>query len=140
LRELLHRVLVERTQPGDLLAAEEHVLDDVEVLGERKILVHDLDPEQRGVPRPADAPVPTLEDQLARVDAIDAADAFDQRRLARPVVADEGGHLPRVRGEVHGRQHMDRTERLFDPPQLQRGSGRHVVSPALTGRYEVTGS
>jgi hypothetical protein len=125
LRQPLHRVLVERAQPGDLLAAEEHVLDDVEVVAESEILVHDLDPEQRGVPWPVHAPGRTVDDQLALVDAIDAADAFHQRRLSCPVVANEGGHLPRVRGDVHGRQHMDRTERFVDAPQIQRGNGGH---------------
>ena len=34
-----------------LLAAEEHVLDDVEVVAEREVLVDDLDPELGGVLR-----------------------------------------------------------------------------------------
>jgi hypothetical protein len=97
-------------QLGDLLAPEKHVVDDVEVVAQREILVHDLDAEQRGVPWPVDAPGGPVKDQLARVDAMDTADAFDQRRLARPVVADEGGHLSRLGDEVHRRQHMHRTE------------------------------
>ena len=41
----LHRRLVEPPQAVDLLAPEVHVLHDVEVVGEREVLVDDLDPE-----------------------------------------------------------------------------------------------
>jgi hypothetical protein len=39
-------------QRPELLAPEVHVLDDVEVVGEREVLVDDLDAEGRGVLRP----------------------------------------------------------------------------------------
>ena len=59
-RPLLHRRLVEPEERVVLLAAEEHVLDDVEVVAEREILVDDLDPEPGRVLRAVDR------DRLAR--------------------------------------------------------------------------
>src|SRR4051794_38109183 len=47
---LLHRVLVQQ-HAGARLAPEEHVLDDVEVVAQRQVLVDDLDAEIRGVLR-----------------------------------------------------------------------------------------
>ena len=51
-----------------LLAAEEHVLDDVEVVGQREVLVHDLDAQLGGVLRAVDLDRLALEEDLARVD------------------------------------------------------------------------
>ena len=51
--ERLHARLVERLNRW-LLAAEEHVLDDVQVVAEREVLVDDLDAERRGVLRARD--------------------------------------------------------------------------------------
>ena len=47
----LHLGLFEQLEDVVCLAAQEHVLDDVEVVAEREILVHDLDAEPRGVLR-----------------------------------------------------------------------------------------
>ena len=52
---LLHRRLLEPEEDVPDLAAEVHVLDDVEVVAEREVLVHDLDPELGRVLRPVDA-------------------------------------------------------------------------------------
>ena len=51
-RPLLHVDLVEPAEPVELLTAQEHVLDDVQVVGEREVLVDDLD--ARAGPRPWD--------------------------------------------------------------------------------------
>ena len=53
-RASLHLGLVERVQRLELLAPEEHVLDDVEVVGEGEVLVDDLDAEVRGLARVVD--------------------------------------------------------------------------------------
>ena len=82
------------------LAAEVHVLDDVEVVAEREILVDDLDPEPRGVLRPVDVHLLALEQDLAAVGGMRAGDALDERRLARAVVADERHHLAAPHLEV----------------------------------------
>ena len=93
----LHRGLVELAHPVDQLAAEVHVLDDVQVVAQREVLVDDLDAEVRRVLRAVDAHRLALEADLPAVDRVDARDALDQRRLARAVVADEGHHLARGR-------------------------------------------
>ena len=54
-RALLHRRLLEPEEDVPDLPAEVHVLDDVEVVAEREVLVHDLDPEIDRVLRPVDA-------------------------------------------------------------------------------------
>ena len=93
----LHRRLLQPLEPVVRLAAEVHVLDDVEVVAEREILVDDLDPELRRVLRPVDVDRLAVEEDLAGVHRVDAGDALDQRRLAGAVVADERHHLA-VRG------------------------------------------
>ena len=50
----LHHRLLQPLEDVVRLAAEVHVLDDVEVVAEREVLVDDLDPELGGVLRPVD--------------------------------------------------------------------------------------
>ncbi len=97
------------------LASEVHVLDDVEVVAEREVLVDDLDPEPSGVLRAVDGDGLAFEDDLALVVAVDACDALDQRRLAGAVVADERHHLSRASIEVDVGQRLHGAERLRDP-------------------------
>ena len=106
------------------LAPEVHVLDDVEVVAEREILVDDLDPELRRVLRAGDVTRLALEEDLAGVDRVDAGDRLDQRRLAGAVVADERHHLALAHLEVDVAQRLDGAERLRDPAELEcRGVG-----------------
>ena len=67
------------------LAPEVHVLDDVEVVAEREVLVDDLDAEARRVLRAVDRDRLALEEDLAAVERVDAGDALDERRLAAPL-------------------------------------------------------
>ena len=67
------------------LASEEHVLDDVEVVAQREILVDGLDPERGRVTRRADAHRLALPQDLAGVGRVDPGDALDQHRLAAPL-------------------------------------------------------
>ena len=137
-----------RTTRCGPLAPEEHVGDDVEVVGEREVLVHDLDPEPGGVARAVDVDALALEAHLAFVERVDADDALDQRRLAGAVVADEGHDLAAADLEVDPVERLDGAERLRDAlaleerrvshrPPLGRGGGdaRGVPSrPALAGQ------
>ena len=68
-RVLLHHRLLETVEPVVLLAAEVHVLDDVEVVAEREVLVDDLDPELGRVLRARDVDGLALEEDLAAVEA-----------------------------------------------------------------------
>ena len=112
---MLHRRLVQDLEAIDL-ATEEHVLHDVEVVAERKILVHDLDPEPRRVLRRVYGDLAPLEDHLAAVRPVCAGDALDERRLAGAVVADERHDLARPDVEIDLRQSLHRAERLGDVP------------------------
>ena len=116
----LHRRLVE--QPvAERLVAEEHVLDDVQVVAQREVLVDRRDARAprrpgargggRGVPShrispPSGRPQP--------------GDGLDQRRLAGAVVADERRDLARRDLEVDVGQRPHRAERLGDPAQLEQ--------------------
>ena len=78
------------------LAAEEHVLDDVEVVAQREVLVDDLDPERVAVARAGHRDRLLLEGVLALVEGVDAGDPLDQGALAGTVVADQGGDPARM--------------------------------------------
>ncbi len=94
------------------LPAEEHVLDDVEVVAQGEVLVDDLDAEGGGVARAGDVAGPAVDGDGAAVDAVDPGDAFDQRRLAGAVVTDEGAHLAGVDGEIDLGEDFDGAEAL----------------------------
>ena len=119
------------TMPPGALPAEEHVLDDVEVVAEREVLVHDLDAESGGVAGAVDRDRLAVEEVLARVDRVDAADALDERRLAGAVVADERGHLAGpVDVEVDVVEHLHRAEALVDARAVPAGVWRsRAVAP-----------
>ncbi len=118
-RVLLHRRLGQDLRATDL-TAEIHVLDDVEVVAEREILVDDLDPEPGSVLRPVDVHLFPLEQDPAAVSGVSAGDALDERRLAGAVVADERHHLAGADLEVHVYEGLDRTEGLGDVAQLEK--------------------
>ena len=124
-------------QPVVRLAAEVHVLDDVEVVAEREILVDDLDPELGRVLRAVDRDPLAVEEDLAAVDRVDAGDALDQRRLAGAVVADERHDLAVAHLEVDVVERLHRAEVLRDAAQLERrgGGGAHArFLPRLRAR------
>lgn len=97
--QLLHLAVVEQP-PSGYLASEEHVLDDVEVVAQRQVLVHDLDSERRSILGALDVHGPTLEMQLARIGLVDTHGRLDQHRLAGTVVADERCDLARIHAEI----------------------------------------
>ena len=114
------------------LPAEEHVLDDVQVVAEREVLVDDLDAERGRVARAVDRHRLALEEEVARVDRVDPADALDQGGLAGAVVTDERGDLAGVRGEVDARRTCTGPKLLFRFADFQQGC-RHVAVPHSTG-------
>jgi hypothetical protein len=101
------------------LAAQEHVLRDVEVVGQGEVLVDELDAERRRIPRVVQRDRVALEAELAAVDGVDTRDALDEGRLARAVVADQRGHLAGIDVEVHVVEHVDGTEALVQLRDLQ---------------------
>ena len=124
---LLHRDLVEDGRLA-LLAAEEHVVHDVEVVAQREVLVHDLDPQGVGLLGVVDVGGLALEEVITRVEGVDPGDALDQGALACAVVTDEGGHLSGVHRQVHSTQDMHGPEALVDGLELQQGGIGHGVT------------
>ena len=113
----LHAALVEGAELR-LLAAEEHVLHDVEVVAQREVLVHDLDAEARRIARGVQGDRLAVEADVALVVGLHAGETLDEGRLAGAVVADEGGDLAGVGLEVDALQDADRAEALDDPVQF----------------------
>ena len=136
----LHGLLVEQDVAG-ALAAQEQVLDDVEVVAQGQVLVHGLDAERgrvagvrmwTGLPSQQDLPA---------VGGVDAADALDEHRLAGAVVAGQGGDLPGRHDQVDVGQGLHRAEVLVQAAQLEQwrrpsGSSAAVltVAPSPCGR------
>ena len=87
-----------RRRNATRLAAQEHVLDDVEVVAQREVLVDDLDARAR--PRPSGPWIvtgsPSKRTSPSSI-GIDPRDALDERGLARAVVADQRHDLARRR-------------------------------------------
>src|SRR5690606_11331117 len=130
-RLALHLAFVEG-DAAHLLAAEEHVLHDVEVVAQREVLVHDLDAEVRGVARRVQVDDLALEAHLAAVVGLHTGDSLDEGRLAGTVVADERGDLAGVRLEVDALQHADGAEALHDAGEFDEG--RIHRAPSFLGR------
>ena len=103
--------------------SEEHVLDDVEVVGQGKVLVHGLDAELRRLPGRADLDWVPLPQDLSGVGGVDAGNGLDRHRLARAVVADERRHLTGGHVEVDLGEGPDGPERFADPAQAQERFG-----------------
>jgi hypothetical protein len=112
-RRGLHRLLVEQEVPG-LLPPEEHVLHDVEVVGEGEVLVHGLDAELGRVAGGVEALRLPLPEDLAGIRGVDARDDANHHRLSRPVVTDERGDTGGD-DDVDVVQRVDGAESLVDP-------------------------
>ena len=105
------------------LAAEEDVGPDVEVVGEREVLVDRLDPDAARVHRAGELNLFAVEDDLAVFRRVNTGDAFDQRRLARAVVAEQTHHLAARDVETHV---VDGDEAAEDFCQVADGEQRLV--------------
>src|SRR5579862_8007771 len=116
----LHRVLVEQAA-AQLFPAEEHVLDDVQVVGQRQVLVHGLDPQRGGVPGAPDVDRLPIEEDLAMIRLMRAGDRAGKHRLPGPVVPAETGHLAGGQVQVHSVERLHRPEVLVNASQLQQG-------------------
>src|SRR5215472_4163187 len=116
----LHRVLVEQAA-AQALPAEEHVLDDVQVVGQRQILVDGLDPQRGGVPGTPNMHRSAFEVDLTMVRLVHAGDSAGEHRLPGTVVPTQAGHLARGQVQVHPVERLHRPEVLLDAPHLQQG-------------------
>ncbi len=132
-RLLAHFLVIERLdeppQAARLdLAAEENVCADVEIVGERQVLVDRLDPDAARVHRARELDWLAVEDDLAVFRRMDAGDAFDEGRLARAVVAEQAHHLAACDVEAHV---VDRDESAEDFCQVADGEQglAHCAAP-----------
>ena len=113
----LHRHVVEAQWTN--LLAEEQVLDDVEVLAEGEVLEHGGDAQVVGGCRTGDRHLLGGERDRSRVGRVDAGQDLGQRRLAGPVVADEGDDLTGGDVEVDLGEGGDSAEGLGDRAQFE---------------------
>ena len=102
------------------LAAEEQVLGDVAVIGEGEILVHGGDAGRLGRRRGREPDLLATQGEVAAIGLDGTTQHLDERRLARPVVADDGGH---------------RAARKLDGDVAHRGDAA-VVLPQAVGRKQ----
>ena len=119
-----HGRLVQEAVPEPLVA-EEHVLDDVQVVAQREILVDRRDAEILGVLRPVETYGFALPEDLALAGLPQSGNGLDRHRLAGAVVARERGDLSGRHLEVDLVEGLDGAEHLAHAPQLQQ---RHILS------------
>ena len=91
------------------------MLDDVQVVRQREVLVHDLDAEPGRLTGTVDPHTVAFEANLTLVERVDPGDPLDQRGLAGAVVADERHDLTAADLEVDVVQRLHRPEGLRDP-------------------------
>ena len=89
---------------------------------ERDLLRDRRDARVEGVPRRMERDEPALDEQLALVGSVHAADHLGERRLARPVLADEAVDVPRSHDDRDVLQRLDTAEPLRDPAGLDEGA------------------
>ena len=115
---------------------EEHVLDDVQVVTEREVLVHGRDSEIVGFAWRADVDFFALPKHLTATRRVDPRDCLDQRRLASAVVANECGDFSRGNIKVTVAKCLDRTKVLRERPQTQQRRLVQNRSPRVTFRLK----
>ena len=98
----LHGGLVEQSV-AQLLVAEEHVLDDVEVVAQRQVLIDGRDPVRLGVARAVEVDRLALPEDLPLVGLPEPEMVLISDGLAGAVVAGERGDLAGRNGEVRRR-------------------------------------
>src|SRR5713101_3069374 len=113
----LHLVLVERPAAEEL-PAQEHVLDDVEVVAQGEVLVDGLDSEPACIACAADVDRLALPEDLTVVGHVHAGDALGENRFAGSVVSAKGGHLSRRQVEVDCIERLHGTEVLLEASHL----------------------
>jgi hypothetical protein len=93
-------------------AGQAHVLRHRQVRHERRVLEHGREPDSRGLRRRMDAHGLSVHRDGARVAGDHAREQLHERRLARPVRAEERVHLARIDDEVGRAERGDRAVAL----------------------------
>jgi hypothetical protein len=119
-----HRLVVkeeERTKLALKLASEENVCRSRQIVGEREILVDDLDAHGARIDRPMEMHGVAFEAKISMARRKVSGDDLNERRLACAVVAHQADHLTREDLHVHAMERANCTEFLADSIQLQHG-------------------
>ena len=119
--------------PGDLAPGEE-VVGRPQVVEEREILVDGLDAELARVRRGVDRHLLAVHADHTAVEAVDAVQALDQRRLAGAVVAEQRHHLASEDVEVDVFERRDRAEALARTAHAQHRAAAHACLAACATR------
>ena len=127
----VHRREVDAPPGAKRLAADEDVLDDREVGEERRLLVDHRDPGVASVGRAAQRDLDPVDEQLPAVRRVHAGEDLHERRLAGPVLADEGMSLARVEVDRDVVEGADRAESLRRVLEREDGQRRRRRQPAL---------
>ena len=125
-------------QPGrerDLAAAVE-VLRRRQIVEEREVLIDRLDPGAARGRRRMDGGRRAVEKDLAFVERVDAADAFDQRRLAGAVVSEQGEHFAAIGLEADVLERVHRAEALL---RVADRENRGSSAPGSLGPRRLNG-
>ena len=112
----------ERDRPVNLLAAQREVVVDGQFVDQGKVLVNGVDAFRACVVDAFWGVRLTVQEHLARVLPLKAAEDLDQSRLAGPVVAEQAQHLALAQVQVDVAQGGHRPEALGDVLDAQ-----HVV-------------
>ncbi|MGX1250661.1 hypothetical protein RKD48_003172 [Streptomyces ambofaciens] len=105
----------------ELLAAEDHVLQDREVVGEHEVLVDHADAAHDGVGGRGEGHLLAVDRDGALVRLLHAVEDLHQGRLAGAVLADEGVDGALADGEVDVVVGHDSGEALGDPGEFDGG-------------------
>lgn len=101
------------------LAAEEYVGGGRQIVGQREVLIDDLDPDRAGVDGPVEMDRTATEADFAMAGAEIAGDDLDQRRLAGAVVAHQANHFARLHMHIDVMQRADGAELLANAGEFE---------------------
>ena len=102
------------------LAPQEDVLGNRQVRGQQRLLMHHRNADGGGLGRLPQVHFPALPEHLAAVALDHAGDYLHQRRLARPVLAEQQMHLAGIHREVAVAKRGDPAKPLLDVAKSQQ--------------------
>ena len=137
-RRLAHAPAIDRRQdaqaPDARFAPQENVGADVQIVGQRQVLIDRLDAERARLARVGELDRPALVKNLALVRRVHARDALDQRRLAGAVVARQRQHLAGLQVERDLLQRLHAAEALRGAAHLEQRSASSAIRPPRASR------
>jgi hypothetical protein len=82
-------------------------MDDVEVVAEGKVLIHNFNSQRSGIARPMDVNFFTFKEVVTFFCLINTSYAFDEGALTGSVISDECGDLASICIEIYASKNMD---------------------------------